>query len=452
MFNSLDQKIKKLYAARSKREAELHAIHEDFLHCINSQSRRVKVERLVTKCNEAFMTVVVKNEDLIAFAGKTEDPSALIPSLESYLEAMTTKNDKILTSARNYINSADDKVSEFQEPRAPILSRLPSIMTSSKTSSQRKHDYVIAKIKREEIEKQNEEAICLAKQKKQMELDELEENNRKWLAEATLQEFELLDAVSKSSQSETTASARSSMRSEKAVQDWIKTSLGLSFNNEKTGEPEVTKDPTECPSNNNGKTVQDHNTDISKHSIPKNCRGNYFLSNETLQQLDPYYTPPENFLAAANTQALYQAHLRAQMNQTGQQGMALPSIINQGTADSQPPSTHAPQTSSPPIQQPIPSQPLAPQRNQNNTSEVFPNAQLQISQSRGPETSSLPKNNWAQRICSRQQINCVPRAPNATLPPFPTTNHPAPVKKRSLAPKRPIKSKHSTAQLRTRSS
>ena len=175
--NSLDQKVKKLYAARSKREAELHAIHEDILHCTNSQSRRVKVtfsatflvrlqlntkdntflqvatptgaaptehkgqhfftsrrvkvERLSTKCNEAFMTVVDTDEDLIAFVGKTEDPSALVPSLESYLEAMTTKNDKILTSARNCINSADDKVNDFQEPRASLRSRLPSIMASS---------------------------------------------------------------------------------------------------------------------------------------------------------------------------------------------------------------------------------------------------------------------------------------------------------------------------------
>ena len=304
MSNSLDQKVKKLYAARSKREAELHAIHEDILHCINSQSRRVKVEPLVTKCNEAFMTVVDKNMELIAFAGKTEDPSALVLSIESYLEAMTAKNDKILTLAPNYINSVDDKVSEFQEPRASIRSRLLSLMTSSKTSSQRKQDYVIAKMKREEIEKQNEAAIRLAKQKKQMELDELEENNRKQLAEATLQEFELLDAVSKGSHSETTASAMSSMRSGKAVQDWINTSLALSFNNEKTSEPEVTKDPLECPSYNNGEAVEDHNTDISRLSIPKNYRGNYFLSIETLQQLDPYYTPTETFLAAANTQAL----------------------------------------------------------------------------------------------------------------------------------------------------
>ena len=86
---------------------------------------------------------------------------------------MTTKNDEILTSSRNYINSADDKGSEFQEPSVSTRSRLPPLMTSSKTSSQRKQDYVIAKVKREEIEKQNEAAIRLAKQEKQMELDEL---------------------------------------------------------------------------------------------------------------------------------------------------------------------------------------------------------------------------------------------------------------------------------------
>ena len=292
-------------------------------------------------------------------------------------------------------------------------------------------------MKREEIEKQNEAAIRLVKQKKQVEIDEPEEDNRKRLAEATLQEFELLDAVSKGSHSETTASARSSMRSEKAVQDWINTSLALSVNNEKTDEPEVTKDPPECPSHNNGETVEDHNTDISRHSIPKNCRGNYILSIETLQQLDPYYTPPENFLAAANTQALYQAHLRAQMNQTGQHGTALPSITNQGTADSQRPSVHAPGASSPTIQQPVPPQPFSPQLNQNKASELFPNAQLQISQSRGLESSSLPKNNSAQRIRSRQQINFVPRAPNATIPTFPTTNHPAPAINVPLHPSAP---------------
>ena len=78
---------------------------------------------------------------------------------------MTTKIDKILTSAQNYLNSADDKMNEFQEPRASLRSRDPSLMALSKTTSQCKHDYVIAKMKREEIKEQNEAAIRIDKQK-----------------------------------------------------------------------------------------------------------------------------------------------------------------------------------------------------------------------------------------------------------------------------------------------
>ena len=60
------------------------------------------------------------------------------------------------------------------------------------------------------------------------------------------------------------------MRIEKAVQDWINTSLALNFNNEeKTSEPEVKIDPPECPSHNNGETMEDHNTEISRQSFPK---------------------------------------------------------------------------------------------------------------------------------------------------------------------------------------
>ena len=175
---------------------------------------------------------------------------------------------------------------------------------------------------------------------------------------------------------------------------------------------------------NNVETVEDPNTETSRHSIPKTCRGNYILSNKTLKHLYPY-TPPENFLVAANIQALYQAHIRAQMNQTGQQGEANPSITNQGTADSHPSSVHAPGASSPPIQQPNLPQLFAHQINQNNSTGLFPHAQRQISQSRKPETSSLPEKNSAQLICSRQKINFVSRAQNATLPPFLKTNNPA---------------------------
>ena len=79
----------------------------------------------------------------------------------------------------------------------------------SKTSSQRQRDLVIAQQRHAEIKKQNEAALRLAKQKQQLELEqqelellklrkeqalrveELEEKNRRKLAEATLTEMAL---------------------------------------------------------------------------------------------------------------------------------------------------------------------------------------------------------------------------------------------------------------------
>ena len=68
------------------------------------------------------------------------------------------------------------------------------------------------------------------------------------------------------------------------------------YNEQKTGEPEVPEDPLEGPRHNNGETVEGHNNEFPRQSIPQNCPGNYILKNETSQQLDPYYTHPENFM------------------------------------------------------------------------------------------------------------------------------------------------------------
>ena len=66
----------------------------------------------------------------------------------------------------------------------------------SKSSSQKHREWLIAQHKREEIERQNEVAIRLAKQKQELELEQLKEENRKGLAEAHLVELELQDDLS----------------------------------------------------------------------------------------------------------------------------------------------------------------------------------------------------------------------------------------------------------------
>ena len=50
------------------------------------------------------------------------------------------------------MNYAEDTVSDFQESRTKIRSNFSSFMALSKTSGQHQHDYVVAKMKREEIE------------------------------------------------------------------------------------------------------------------------------------------------------------------------------------------------------------------------------------------------------------------------------------------------------------
>ena len=73
------------------------------------------------------MTVVEKNEGSIAFAEKTEDPSAIVTA--SCLEAV-----------------------EEMEPRISIRSEISSLLALSKRSSQCNHDYLNAKMEEEEIE------------------------------------------------------------------------------------------------------------------------------------------------------------------------------------------------------------------------------------------------------------------------------------------------------------
>ena len=79
-------------------------------------------------------------------------------------------------------------------------------MTSSKRSSQRRRDFEISRLKREELEKQHEAKLRLAKQrlviKKQKklgewEIEKLDEDHRKQVAAAALEEIELMKIISR---------------------------------------------------------------------------------------------------------------------------------------------------------------------------------------------------------------------------------------------------------------
>ena len=198
-MTTLQDKFNKLYSARAKLEAELNNIYCEINNAVDKQDRKVKIERLLVKCKDAFIRVVDKNEELFDLAQKTENPDAACKNLEKWLETVTKKTDEFIAAARGYINSVHDK--ETAEQYTSHHSKSSSHMTSSKRSSQRQRDLELSRFKREELEKQHEAKLRIARQRleiekqtklRELEIEQLEEDHRKEVAAAALEEIELM--------------------------------------------------------------------------------------------------------------------------------------------------------------------------------------------------------------------------------------------------------------------
>ena len=72
----------KVYCARAKLEAEKINIYCEINNAVDKQDRKVKIERLIVKCKEAFTRVDGKNEEFFDLAENTEDPDAACKNLE----------------------------------------------------------------------------------------------------------------------------------------------------------------------------------------------------------------------------------------------------------------------------------------------------------------------------------------------------------------------------------
>ena len=229
MTDAKQDKVRKLHENRAKAETELQKLQEKVQDAVENKDRRVRVERLVISCDEAMTKLFAKHEQLFELAGKTEDPSLFKQDLETWLNEVTTRNDEILKKAREYIDQCPlvDRASQSSttvtKSKQPSKTSTAKTSRQSRTSSQRQRDLLIAKQRKEEIERQNEAALRIAKQQQELELErlqeeqellrlrtdrlkkeqalrveQLEEENRKKLAEATLTELELTENLSDS--------------------------------------------------------------------------------------------------------------------------------------------------------------------------------------------------------------------------------------------------------------
>ena len=238
MSDPVHEKVQKLFDSRAKAEADLNKIQREVTEAVNNAERRVRIERLVTYCEEAMTKAFSKNEQLLELAKKTSDPASVKADLEKWLNDTTVQNDEILRSAREYIDQCPN-VERSSQSSARTSKKVKSSKASSskvsKSSSQRQRELLIAQHKREEVERQNEAALRLAKQKQELELEQLQEENRKRLAAAHLVELELQDDLSEANEDlhETLSrlSGTSAANENQRINEWINNSTVVTINN-----------------------------------------------------------------------------------------------------------------------------------------------------------------------------------------------------------------------------
>ena len=325
-MTTLQDKLNKLYSARAKLEAEINNIYGEINNAVDKQDGKVMFERLIVRCKDAFTREVDKNEELFDLAQKTEDPDAACKNLEKWLETVAKKIDEFIAAARGYINSVHDK--ETAELYTSHHSRSGSHMNSSKRSSQRQRDLKLSKLKRDELEKQHETKFRIARQRleiekqikmRDLEIEELEDDHRKEVAAADLEEIELMTKSSADGSGTGKMSGllaeRSSVKSKKLVQDWLNSSPAANMadvanepslhfsgsiaqsNQAIVQRPSTTQLPnSHINLNTHGQVEANINLPVHEPQEPSsrtNVTNDALVANNIMQeQRPPQYTPP----------------------------------------------------------------------------------------------------------------------------------------------------------------
>ena len=89
MSDPVNEKVQKLFERRAKTEADLNKTQREVTEAVNDAERRVRIERLVTYCEEAMTKAFSKNEQLFELAKKTSDPASVKADLEKWLNDTT---------------------------------------------------------------------------------------------------------------------------------------------------------------------------------------------------------------------------------------------------------------------------------------------------------------------------------------------------------------------------
>ena len=204
MTDKQAQKLSRCFDGRRKYEEKTYRLYSDLKDSLLAKVRTVKVERSIQQCQIAIENAIRKNDDLRILAQKTLEPSSALADLDTWLISKICARDEMLELSIKHLEMAKTLFPETgdADPQASRAASTVSRSTrysslhsraSSMTSSQRKRELEIAKLRRLEIERQNETGIRLKEKENELALETLVEENKRKLNESKIVETELMD-------------------------------------------------------------------------------------------------------------------------------------------------------------------------------------------------------------------------------------------------------------------
>ena len=188
----MEAQVTKLVEARSKAELNVNEVYRGIDEAIVGAARKARVETIVGKAKDFLSTAISKNDQLIKLAARHPNKAQITVDLELWLKEASETHDKYVIRARQYIAS-------LTEPQSTSKTQRKASSRGKKTNSMAlSHKRLIAKLKREEVERENENKLKLAQQKHQLELNTISEENGNRLFEAKVNELEAMETSDES--------------------------------------------------------------------------------------------------------------------------------------------------------------------------------------------------------------------------------------------------------------
>ena len=171
MTEQIELKYRRLMNGRTSLENELSVVHSRVTESLEGTNRKTKINALIESCKSILEKALAKNDELVILANKTDKPSKLLTELAAWWDRIVKVNDEVTGKARAHMESNQaSEVCVSETSRSKVSSKSAKSGSSKQSSmksltpSERRKELLLAKMKREELEKEHEATLRLKQQ------------------------------------------------------------------------------------------------------------------------------------------------------------------------------------------------------------------------------------------------------------------------------------------------